>query len=223
MTAETTDGFTACVDVGRLLWRTRGLHWDYEFVMRPIDIDAAGWFWVHEAVFESLEGGVEPQYRIGRLVDASGGSVPFAGAALCDPVRQDSVGRPIIHYLLWFLEDGVDLRPESLPAGWPQQVLARFAAAFDSPAVFGSTDGSMGQNNPSAALSAILDSGDRSPIRVTGLPLSAAICSDVGEVKKKPRPASRGRKSQSRATTWWLWAAGFLMAILLSILYLLRS
>jgi GTPase SAR1 family protein len=115
------------VEPRAVLWRTRGLHLDYNFICKP-DVSAGfeGWYRVWEQIFGKLEPRAEPIYLMGLINDA-----PYLASTFVDAVRRDAQGRPIRHSVLWLLTDPLEPNPFGLgqvPANWAAQLVDALSA-----------------------------------------------------------------------------------------------
>ncbi|WP_438020365.1 hypothetical protein WMF18_15390 [Sorangium sp. So ce315] len=132
------------VDTSRLLWRTRGEHWDYEFICVPEIPALPGWLTTLEALLGDADAGAG-ELRYGLLeVDDAAARAPrafaYVAARFLDPARRDWTGRPIQHFAVWFPPvppEAVDALPAAVPADWHLRVLAGLAATYGSGEVFG--------------------------------------------------------------------------------------
>ncbi|WP_437737442.1 hypothetical protein [Sorangium sp. So ce1335] len=132
------------VETSRLLWRTRGEHWDYEFVCVPEIPALPGWLTTLEAVLGDADAGAG-ELRYGLLeVDDAAARAPrafaYVAARFVDPARRDWTGRQIQHFAIWFPPvppEAVEALPAAVPADWHLRVLAGLAATYGSSEVFG--------------------------------------------------------------------------------------
>ncbi|WP_437640442.1 hypothetical protein [Sorangium sp. So ce854] len=130
------------VETSRLLWRTRGEHWDYEFICVPEIPSLPGWLTTLEALLGDAGVG---ELRYGLLeVDDAAARAPrafaYVAARFVDPARRDWTGRQIQHFAVWFPPvppEAVDALPAAVPADWHLRVLAGLAATYGSGEVFG--------------------------------------------------------------------------------------
>lgn len=126
------------IDTGRLLWKTRGRHWDYEFVCVPATPALPAW----AAALDDMLGDADPQrgeLRHG-LLETDAGRVPWVGVRFLDPERKDWTGRAIQHFAVWFPPldaAAVDTLPMVVPADWHRQALAGLAATYGADEAFG--------------------------------------------------------------------------------------
>ncbi len=90
-----------------LLWRTRGRHWDYLFLVEPHARYGQGWYSLHKEVFADSEPRPEGErYVLGELLDEqSRQRMVFVGTVFLDDHRRDAFGRPIAHYMVWLRPD----------------------------------------------------------------------------------------------------------------------
>lgn len=118
------------IDPRKLLWRTRGATWDFQFLLRPTVPADAVWTEVFAQIFPETSAprsGVE--YRRGYLRSAGqagGPGLPFRAAAFMDPTRSDASGRAIQHF---FVLVGVD-EPALDKAQWALPVLDALTPAY---------------------------------------------------------------------------------------------
>ncbi|KYF54631.1 hypothetical protein BE08_04875 [Sorangium cellulosum] len=132
------------VETSRLLWRTRGEHWDYEFICVPEIPSLPGWLTTLEAVLGDADAGAG-ELRYGLLeVDDAAARAPrafaYVAARFLDPARRDWTGRQVQHFAVWFPPvppEAVDALPAEVPADWHLRVLAGLAATYGSGEVFG--------------------------------------------------------------------------------------
>jgi hypothetical protein len=181
------------LDLHGLLWRTRGRHWDYTFVLRPVLLLADSWYEVHSRIFEGLTPEREEQHRAGTILDTSGECV-FVATAFIDPVRRDAAGRPVSHYLVWFRpEETRDGGVQRVPRDWGRSLLAqlgaRLEAAFSLPG-----PGTPAEHSTDDIEGALAAAGLPPAVHLAGpaveIPLSARLVFE----KKKSR-ASRAPRS----------------------------
>lgn len=119
------------IDLRSVLWRTRGRHWDYTFVLRPITPHRDGWYDVHKQVFASLTPGIEPA-TCGGVFVCGNDKYNYMATTFLDELRHDIAGRSIAHYLIYFTKTGLnepDIR--QVPKDWGKQVVSSFDIAFD--------------------------------------------------------------------------------------------
>lgn len=125
------------LDLESILWRTRGEHWDYSFVMRPLHPLVENWYDIHIRVFSGISPEATPTNLGGILVNGVE-EHPFVATVFKDPTRKDAAARPIAHYLIWFPDVSTDvLRVHGVPRFWGQQVVAAlndpYERTFSSP------------------------------------------------------------------------------------------
>jgi hypothetical protein len=128
--------------VEQLLWKTRGLHWDYEFIAIPDEPVVMGWTKAldellgHEAPEASrlLYGELDVLPKLG----SHDKSFAFVATRFFDPVKSDWTGRRVQHFALW-LRDTEDLLTlaEDTPIDWHVQALRGLEAAYGGAEVFG--------------------------------------------------------------------------------------
>ncbi|WP_434047667.1 MULTISPECIES: hypothetical protein [Sorangium] len=132
------------VETSRLLWRTRGEHWDYEFICVPEIPALPAWLITLEAMLGDAEAGAG-ELRYGLLeVEGRGREAPrafaYVAARFLDPARRDWTGRPVQHFAVWFPPvppEEVEALPAAIPADWHLRVLDGLAATYGSSEVFG--------------------------------------------------------------------------------------
>ncbi|WP_438029830.1 hypothetical protein [Sorangium sp. So ce233] len=132
------------VETSRLLWRTRGEHWDYEFICVPEIPALPAWLTTLEAMLGDADAGAG-ELRYGLLeVEGSGREAPrafaYVAARFVDPARRDWTGRKVQHFAVWFPPvppEAVEALPEAVPADWHLRVLEGLAATYGSSEVFG--------------------------------------------------------------------------------------
>lgn len=175
------------INLENVLWRTRGRLWDYTFVLHPLYPSAVNWYDVHSKVFAGLTPAAVPVSRGGVVVDGEE-EHPFVATAFLDPVHRDAAGRPVAHYLIWFLQFNQPFGSSlNLPNNWGQQLtislLDTRAQIFDA----GSGDEA---ENVFAGTRAI-----EQPIEFDGACAPVLIELRVADEKKKskslPKPSSK--------------------------------
>ncbi|WP_437665341.1 hypothetical protein [Sorangium sp. So ce1182] len=132
------------VETSRLLWRTRGEHWDYEFICVPETPALPAWLTTLEAIVGDADAAAG-ELRYGLLeVHEQGPREPgvfaYVAARFLDPARKDWTGRPVQHFAVWFppvAPEAVETLPAAVPADWHLRVLAGLAATYGSGEVFG--------------------------------------------------------------------------------------
>jgi hypothetical protein len=87
------------LQLGHLLYRTRGRDWDYAFLLQPARILGEGWYTLHRRMFANVEPTPEPLLLRGAL--GVGVGHPFFATTFVDSTRRDSQDRPVAHYLAW--------------------------------------------------------------------------------------------------------------------------
>lgn len=122
---------TLVMDPSRLLWRTRGLRWDYTFLARPTGVAIAGWMNLFLHVFDGTAEADETKTLRGRLrLPETAPPLRFIAAARVDPRRVDFAGRPVQHYFLYLLPAGTD--ESCVPASWAEQLQEKLAGTLDA-------------------------------------------------------------------------------------------
>lgn len=132
------------VETSRLLWRTRGEHWDYEFICVPEIPALPAWLTTLEAMIGDADASAG-ELRYGLLeLDEHGprGTLvfPYVATRFLDPARKDWTGRQIQHFAVWFPpipEEAIEALPGVIPADWHLRVLAGLAGTYGSGEVFG--------------------------------------------------------------------------------------
>ncbi|WP_437593498.1 hypothetical protein [Sorangium sp. So ce1000] len=132
------------VETSRLLWRTRGEHWDYEFICVPEVPALPAWLTTLEALLGDVEASAG-ELRYGLLeIDERGPRgprlFPYVATRFLDPARKDWTGRQVQHFAVWFPpipEEAVEALPGAIPADWHLRALAGLAATYGSGEVFG--------------------------------------------------------------------------------------
>lgn len=124
------------VDLKNVLWRTRGRHWDYSFVLCPSTLKEENWYDFHAQVFARCTPGRTP-YSVGGTLVSDSTQVPFVATIFLDEVRSDSAERPIANYIVWFPNSTlVTSRSIDLPPNWGAQMVGpickRCREAFDA-------------------------------------------------------------------------------------------
>ena len=82
-----------------VLYRTRGLDWDYAFLLHPEPLLREGWYRLYRRMFAGVEPGPEPILLRGRLGVGLGRA--FFATAFTDAERRDDQGRAVAHYFAW--------------------------------------------------------------------------------------------------------------------------
>ncbi|WP_437692895.1 hypothetical protein [Sorangium sp. So ce176] len=132
------------VETSRLLWRTRGEHWDYEFICVPEIPALPAWLTTLEAMLGDADAGAG-ELRYGLLeIEGRGREAPrafaYVAARFLDPARRDWTGRPVQHFAVWFPPvppEEVEALPAAVPEDWHLRVLGGLAATYGSCEVFG--------------------------------------------------------------------------------------
>ncbi|XXX81502.1 hypothetical protein WMF30_22355 [Sorangium sp. So ce134] len=132
------------VETSRLLWRTRGEHWDYEFICVPEIPALPAWLSTLEAMLGDADAGAG-ELRYGLLEidgrDPRGPRAhPYVAARFLDPARRDWTGRQVQHFAVWFPPvppEAVGSLPGAIPADWHLRALAGLAGTYGSGEVFG--------------------------------------------------------------------------------------
>jgi hypothetical protein len=126
-----------------LLWRTRGLNWDYKFVSLPAEPQAIPWWSVYNQVLGSRKPEEKPvliygQLVYGRFFPLFVQSRPFVATSYRDPKLQDKKGRAIAHDLIWVVDPSISLRDLKtvLPENWYEQILTILRPFFETDEVF---------------------------------------------------------------------------------------
>lgn len=184
------------LQVSRLLWKTRGRHWDYEFISVPEVPPLPGWMNTLDEILGSADAHAE-QLLFGDLVVGNGGSADvshaFAAIRFLDPERTDWTGRRVQHFGVWFLGAPVQEIPELVPIDWHRQALEALAQTFGGEEVFGMTEAairSWRQQHDESRAAYVLRRVRQTPAAVIDGPIDAGRWRRVGTLKKKstPRP-----------------------------------
>lgn len=177
--AQAVDAASYDIDPRAVLWRTRGAHFDYEFLCKPDLVESfGGWFHVWQQVFGRREPGPAPVYLLGSL-----NGTPYLASVFRDPVRRDPHGRPIGHFVMWLIFDELEHNPFAqlqVPAAWAQQLVASMSALPE-------VGGLLEREIPSDGLIELLKDSDAAidrmaPIQVSG-PLTSAEIVPLVELK----------------------------------------
>lgn len=89
------------LNLNNLLWRTRGHHWDYTFLLTP-DYPATGsWYTFHHEVFAGISPSTDPVVYGGILLTEEAQHA-FIATAFRDDSKRDGARRSIAHYMVWF-------------------------------------------------------------------------------------------------------------------------
>lgn len=124
------------VDLGSVLWRTRGKEWDYRFVLTPDRPFLEDCYGFHVEAFAGRSPESE-RVIIGGTLLSEGYQHPFLATAFNDSSRRDAAGRPVAHYMIWFPDSHASDASIKLPSlDWGTQVLeameADWTSAFDT-------------------------------------------------------------------------------------------
>lgn len=111
------------IELGRVLWRTRGRTWDYSFVLRPAQPHIENWYGFHTEVFAGTTPGVAPVSVGGTLRTASDDVVSFVATVFQDDTLADLAGRPVVHYLVWFRHSTGEVTDLEVPPNWGSQLV----------------------------------------------------------------------------------------------------
>ncbi len=109
------------IEFARVVWRTRGVAWDYTFICTPDENDdkfSGRWYDLLGEAFPSMSSTDVHEPVAGTIDD----TLRFIAARVVDPIARDSSGRPIWHE---FLVTGVERAPKGLPNMWGTQFLDR--------------------------------------------------------------------------------------------------
>ena len=126
------------LDVSRLLWKTRGVHWDYEFIATPEVPSLPAW----SAMLDEVLGDADPHaadlmYGVLEII-GGGGEHPYAAVRFLDPDRKDWTGRPIQHLAVWFPAiDRAASVPNVVPTDWHLQALSALGTTYGKDDAFG--------------------------------------------------------------------------------------
>jgi len=194
------------IGLNQLLWRTRGLNWDYSFLLRPTK-PIVTWYGFIEKVFASQTPTTTPKY-VARFLDDGVHRHFFHATLFVDPARQDAAGRPIAHYLAWFPSNVPELEVvDSIPTEWGNRVVETLSTQFDE--VFNSPGVDI---DPESNLSILLRNG-LSSICIDGNPQQVTISGTIELQKKKAETIPQNKAS----TIFWTRVAPILIgfAILL--------
>jgi hypothetical protein len=119
------------LDLQNVLWRTRGRHWDYTFVLQPASPLLDSWYDIHVKVFAGLTPGNSPVTR-GGVLSYGDERCPYLATTFRDSERLDVAGRPVAHYLVCFPSVEVDdSRLLNIPKDWGEQIVLAFGGAFN--------------------------------------------------------------------------------------------
>ena len=126
------------LNVSRLLWKTRGVHWDYEFIATPDVPSLPAW----SAMLDEVLGDADPHAAdllYGVLEDSvGGGEHPYTAVRFLDPDRKDWTGRPIQHLAVWFPAiDRAASVPNVVPTDWHLQALSALGTTYGKDEAFG--------------------------------------------------------------------------------------
>jgi len=132
------------VETSRLLWRTRGEHWDYEFICVPEIPALPAWLTALEAMIGDADASAgELRYGLLEIDEPGPGGplvFPYVAARFLDPARKDWTGRQIQHFAVWFPpipEEALEALPGAIPADWHLRALEGLAGTYGSGEVFG--------------------------------------------------------------------------------------
>lgn len=126
---------TITIEPGRVLWKTRGLYWDFEFVMKPSDPRLPAWQGVLDEVFGKAS--AENMLYCG-VLHVKKDAYPYVAVRFFDSTRVDWTRRPVQHQLIWF-PDGIRVGdiPNTIPVDWYLQWIGHAGTAYGSNGVFG--------------------------------------------------------------------------------------
>ena len=117
-------------------WKTRGRHWDYEFISTPKSPDLPAW----AGVVEDILGGEQSEAErliYGLLKIGGAGERVYVAARFLDPTRKDWTGRPVQHMTVWFPQiDDAKLVPSLVPGDWYHQALRALESTYGRHDVF---------------------------------------------------------------------------------------
>jgi hypothetical protein len=103
------------LELGELLYRTRGHDWDYAFLLQPEPLLSEGWYTLHRRIFANVEPDAAPVLMRGAL--GIGLGQPFFATAFTDAKRCDYQARPVAHYIAWLGKAAEDAPGCSFGAG----------------------------------------------------------------------------------------------------------
>lgn len=89
------------IKTSELLWRTKGLNWEYSFVLLP-EIDRGSWWRFYREVKAKLDFSQHGDQALGTLIDREGNEHPYIASAVLDSVHLDSAGRETEQFVVWF-------------------------------------------------------------------------------------------------------------------------
>ncbi|WP_437682113.1 hypothetical protein [Sorangium sp. So ce131] len=188
------------VEPSRLLWRTRGEHWDYEFICVPDVPSLPAWLTTLEAMVGDADAGSE-ELRYGLLeVDEPGASAPrafpYVATRFFDPARRDWTGRPIQHFAAWFPPippESIEALPAVIPVDWHLRILAGLAGTYGSAEVFGLPEAAIRawkrSHQESRAAAAMTIVRSTPPMELLAGEAAAARWTRVPTLKKKRQEA----------------------------------
>ena len=109
------------VPLRHLLWRTRGVHWDYTFILTPVCDELSKFKDWYTLVEHRL-----PQGMTQGELPINDKTVSFVAAVWSDEKRKDSFGRYIQEKLMWFIDIGGKdvVTHEDLPEDWAKQIVS---------------------------------------------------------------------------------------------------
>lgn len=163
-----------------LLWRTRGRHWDYLFLLAPSARYGHGWYSLHKEIFADFEPSILERYVVGELLDQQSlQNLVFVGTVFLDDSRRDALGRPVAHYMVW-LRPGEDLHEvkKHVPQDWGHAVLSRVGYALDADDVLNAIGDD--ETGIRRSFESLLSASDRT-MELEGPPVDPAECRDVGK------------------------------------------
>ena len=180
------------VAIENVLWRTRGVSWDYSFVLRPQSPTVDDCFALTSQVFGDLSPTLDETYRPGTLEAEDGSKVQFVGCCFVDESRKDRFGRPVVHYLILFLPDGAF--PEertAIPSGFGREFVRKLAAHFDP--IFNEGDAAFAPEGRLAKTAGAVGS-----VRIEGRPMRLRCEERLRAKKKRPVIPSRPPPQSTR-------------------------
>lgn len=126
------------IPVNELLWRTRGKHWEYCFLILP-QVDRGSWWRFYREVRAELNISPEGDEVIGTLIDREGNQRPYLASVFLDAKLSDAAGRETEQFVVWFPES---LDEADLPANLARTVSEHFSKAISSTKMTELTDDS---------------------------------------------------------------------------------
>lgn len=89
------------IHTDELLWRTRGRHWEYCFVLVPEEISQESWWTFYQEVMRQVPDS-EGSTFAGYCRYSDGRRIPFFASVFLDTQNVDAAGRSTEQFVVWF-------------------------------------------------------------------------------------------------------------------------